>query len=79
MNINLRTWFKTDAGETMATVGNARLVKKRNGKFELRGGTAVDRTEAMEWCSLFLHDAVFSAAPPHAPRAPPHHLQPQRA
>ena len=46
-------------GETIAVFGDARLVKHLDGKFELRGGTADDRRAAREWCSLFLHDAVF--------------------
>jgi hypothetical protein len=79
MKINLLTWLKRDEGETMATFGEARLVKKLNGKFELRGGTAADRTEAKEWCSLFLHNAVFSSSPPQVHHAATRHLQPQRA
>ena len=61
MKLNLMAWFKRDAGETLAAFGQARLVKKLNGKIELRGGSRDDRTAAKEWCSLFLHEAILSA------------------
>lgn len=46
--------------ETLATFGRARLVRHLNGKIELLGGSPADRRAAREWCSLFLHDAVFA-------------------
>lgn len=64
MKLNLLAWHKRDEGETMATFGQARLVKKLNGKIELLGGTPDDRSAAKEWCSLFLHEAVFSDCRP---------------
>jgi len=45
-------------GETLALFGDARLVKKLDGKIELLGGSRADRAEAAEWCSLFLHEAT---------------------
>jgi hypothetical protein len=60
MKLNLLSWRKRDEGETMATFGQARLVKQLTGRIELIGGTADDRTAAREWCSLFLHEAIFS-------------------
>ena len=48
-------------GEVIAYFGTARLVKSVDGKYELVGGSASDRTEAKEWISLFFHEAV-----PHA-------------
>lgn len=45
--------------ELIATFGQAKLVKQKNGRFELRGGLPDDRFEAHEWASLFLHEAVF--------------------
>jgi hypothetical protein len=47
-------WPTQDNGEPPATFGGARLVKKLDGKIELIGGTANDRTAAKQWCSLFL-------------------------
>ena len=53
-------------GETIATFGDARLVKNLNGKFQLIGGTPDDRAAAREWCSHFLHEAII----PPDPKAP---------
>lgn len=58
MKLNLLAWLKPDEGETLATFGSARLVKRRNGKIELRGGSVPDRAAAREWISLFLHEAI---------------------
>jgi hypothetical protein len=46
-------WLGQNQGETMATFGSARLVKKLDGKIELIGGTATDHADARERCSLF--------------------------
>jgi len=46
--------------ELITQFGGAMLVKTREGKFELQGGSADNRTEAKEWMSLFLHEAVVS-------------------
>jgi hypothetical protein len=53
-------WLGQTAGETIATFGAARLVKKLDGKIELSGGTAADLADAREWCSIFAPDVVFS-------------------
>ncbi len=37
--------------------GEAQLVKV-NGRIRLRGGSMADRTEALEWLSLFMPDEV---------------------
>ena len=63
MKMNLLTWLTRDDGELIASFGNARLVRMLNGQFELRDGTPADHAEAKEWCSLFLHNAVFSTSP----------------
>ena len=60
MKLNRISWFKRDEAETLARFGEARLVKKLDGKTELRGGTLDDRRTAREWCSLFLHEAVIA-------------------
>lgn len=51
-----------DEGETIASFGQARLIKCLNGKLELRGGSRQERSEAREWVSLFLHEAVVRDA-----------------
>ena len=56
-------WLGQITGETMATFGAARLVKKLNGKIELIGGTAADQADAREWCSLFAPEVVFASTP----------------
>jgi hypothetical protein len=38
--------------------GHADLVTVHNGRLELRGGSTADRTEAKEYISLFMHEAV---------------------
>lgn len=44
----------------IARFGDAKLVKKANGRHELLGGTADDQTNAREWCSFFAPEVVFS-------------------
>ena len=44
--------------ETIASFGEARLVKTLDFKYELRGGSPGDRQQAREWISLFMHNAV---------------------
>ena len=51
----------------IAAFGTARLVKKSNGRHELIGGTPVDHAAALEWCSLFHHELVFSSSSRHNP------------
>ena len=47
-------------GEVVATFGQATLHRRFDGRYELRNGSAADRADAIEWASLFQHDAVFS-------------------
>ena len=79
MNLNLLARIKQHDGELIASFGTARLVIQLNGKFQLLGGSAADRTEAKEWCSLFLHEAVFVSGPPRIHLAAPSDHQYQRA
>lgn len=60
-NILLLNWNRRS--ETVASFGRATLHRHRDGRYELRGGSAADRAEACEWASLFQHDAVFAAEP----------------
>jgi len=61
--MKLTTWFTGEEGEVLAHFGQARLVKKLDGKLELVGGTDEDRTEAREWISMFFHEAIVSEVP----------------
>jgi hypothetical protein len=63
VKLNRHSWLTPNACETIATFGDARLVKQLNGKIELHGGSPENRTEAKEWVSLFLHEAVISSVP----------------
>lgn len=54
----LTTWVNT--GEVLASFGAATLRRHRDGRCELQGGSPAERAEALEWASLFQHDAVFS-------------------
>ena len=47
----------------VARFGRARLMSRADGRVELRGGTSSDHTEAKEWVSLFMHDAVLRIVP----------------
>jgi hypothetical protein len=62
MRIGHLILFK-DQGEVIAIFGDAKLVKTLGQKYELRGGSAEDHTEAKEWISMFLHEAVVKNLP----------------
>lgn len=47
----------------VARFGRAKLLSRADGRVELHGGTASDHTEAREWISLFMHDAVPRIVP----------------
>lgn len=47
----------------VARFGRAKLLSRADGRVELRGGSNADRTEAKEWISLFMHDAVPRIVP----------------
>jgi hypothetical protein len=59
MKLNPIAWITRDEGETLAVFGDARLVKKLDGKIELCGGTPDDRRAAREWICRFIHEAVI--------------------
>ncbi len=58
--MNIKSWFPNlnNQGETIACFGEAKLVKRLDGKYELIGGSDNDRTAAREWISLFFHAPV---------------------
>lgn len=49
--------------EAVASFGQATLHRRGDGRYELHGGSPADRADALEWASLFQHDAVFSHRP----------------
>lgn len=53
-------WFESD-GEVVARFGAAKLIRRRNGTWRLEGGSREDRRSAVEWISLFAHEAVVAA------------------
>lgn len=54
---NLFPGFK-DESEVITSWGEAKLIKRLDGKIELKGGSKEERFEAREWISLFWHEAV---------------------
>ncbi len=42
----------------IARFGDAILITNEYGRLELRGGTKTDVAEAIEWISLFMHEAT---------------------
>ena len=55
--------------QIVAVFGTARLVRNHNGRHELIGGTRDDHAAALEWCSLFHHELVFSSRPGAIPHS----------
>lgn len=47
----------------VARFGRAKLLSRADGRVELQGGSASDYTDAKEWVSLFMHDAVLRIVP----------------
>lgn len=43
----------------IACFGRARLVLLPDGRTELRNASEAERTEAKEWISLFMHEAIL--------------------
>lgn len=44
--------------KVIAQFGMAQLIKNENGRYELRGGTREDIISALEWISMFMHEAT---------------------
>ena len=62
MKLNLLAPLPWKEGEMVASFGTARLLRHRDGHWELRGGSPGDQAAAREWCSLFQHEAAFPSA-----------------
>ncbi|MCX6896864.1 MAG: hypothetical protein NTZ16_15520 [Verrucomicrobia bacterium] len=59
-NRNTCSVGKNDHGFTVMLFGRAKLVQVAENKLVLQGGTKDDLTEAKEFISLFMHEAVLS-------------------
>ena len=57
----LLEYLRRERGELIASWGEAELVRRVDGRYELRGGAPEDRQAAREWISLFLHEASVAA------------------
>jgi hypothetical protein len=58
MRFKYADWIQRDTDEIVAVFGEAKLVRRLDGKAVLRGGTDQDRVAAKEWIALFWHEAV---------------------
>jgi hypothetical protein len=54
---------RTGKVRIVTTLGDTQLVRHVNSRYELRGGSVADHTDAMEWISIFRHEAVVSFPP----------------
>ncbi len=45
-------------GKVIVSFGEAHLLRKCDGRFELRGGSRSERQAAREWVSFFKHEAA---------------------
>lgn len=62
MKLNFTALWKPNMPELIALFGQAQLVKHDTGRYELRGGTRRDHLDAVEWASLFCHEATMPLA-----------------
>jgi hypothetical protein len=59
--MKLKNWLVTARrhdGKVIVSFGTAHLLRKGDGRFELRGGSRDERQAAREWVSLFKHEAA---------------------
>jgi hypothetical protein len=59
MRFKYADWIQRETDEVVAVFGEAKLVRRLDGKAELRGGTDHDRLAAKEWIALFWHEALM--------------------
>jgi hypothetical protein len=52
--------FNGASHQVIAAFGTARHVKNSDGRYELIGGTTDGHAAALEWCSLFAPEVVFT-------------------
>ena len=51
--------FELKTEKVIASFGEAKLLADCAGRLEIRGGSKDDRLAAMEWISLFMHEAIL--------------------
>ena len=51
---------RAEKAKVVVIFGRAQLIKHRDGRMELRGGSRGERLEAREWISIFMHEAVVN-------------------
>lgn len=51
--------FRNNEGKVVVSFGDAHLLRKCDGRFELRGGSRSERQAAREWVSFFKHEAAI--------------------
>lgn len=49
---------RQNEGKVIVSFGTAHLLRKGNGRYELRGGSRDERQAAREWVSFFRHEAA---------------------
>lgn len=60
INRNQTPIVQNDRTQTIMQFGEAKLIQTGDGKLELKGATKGEQTEAKEFVSLFMHEAVVS-------------------
>lgn len=58
MKNRMTTRAQNKAERILTTFGQAQLIITGKGQIELRGGSPDEQTEAKEWISLCMHEAV---------------------
>ena len=59
--MKFKSWFsrvRHHEGKVFVSFCDAHLLRKGDGRFELRGGTRAERQAAREWVSFFRHEAA---------------------
>jgi hypothetical protein len=59
MRFKCLDWIRRDTDRIVAVFGEAKLVRRLDGKAGLRGGTVQDRVAAKQWITRFWHEAVL--------------------
>jgi hypothetical protein len=60
--MKMKTLLNRVAGRedrVVVSFGDAHLLRRGNGRYELRGGSRAERQAAREWVSYFLHEAAI--------------------
>ena len=73
LTTHILEYCRAQDGELIAEFGAARLVRRLNGRCEVRGGSTADLEAARLWCAIFCRDVpiTWPACPCHARSAPP--------